>query len=311
MLGIDAYLAMETYADFAVAETATNTSLDPAKALASEDPSLTWLAVQLIATGLGAGFAVKTFREAARLRRTTEAGESAQKALRHLDQVGEEHGLGKIGTRIVEETSGRGATAHRAMRPGLHSDRVGQYATENPDALARRLGTGVEIDPSLGSGVSINRFVHADGDSWVIGIRVGPDATTADVLTHRKTIELIRRYNGTLGDLRALFDRALGKAVHKPGSVQEKAALEAEKHRRLIRERQQALDTVSVDTAAPVLEQEINSCAGNWPNGRAAFRPGGQIRSFQASARSPARICPGLAERAREHMSRLMKVGYK
>ena len=256
LLGLDAFLAMETYADFAMAETTAETSIDPAKALASEEPSLTWLAVQLVAVGLGLGFAAKTFREAARLRRATEAGESAQQALRHLDEFGEEHGLGKIGSRIVDEAGERASTA-RIARPSLHSDRVGQYAAENADGLARRLGTGVQVDSSLGSGVRVERFVHDDGDVWVIGLRVGPDATTADVLAHGKTIELMRRYNGTIGDFRAVLDRGLGKAVRKPGSTQEVASLEAEKLGRLIRERQKALGTVAVDIAAPVLEQEI------------------------------------------------------
>lgn len=257
LLGLDAYLAMESYADFAMAETAANTSIDPARALSSEEPSLTWLAVQLVAVGLGLGFATKTFREAARLRRTVEAGESGQDAVRHLDDLGEQHGLGKMGSRVVRESSERGGDGLRVVKPGLFSDRVGEYATENVDGLARRLGTGVQVDLGLGTGVRIDRFVHADGDVWIIGIRVGPGATTADVLAHRKTIALMRRYNGAVGDLRAVLDRGLGKVIYAPGSVQEIATLEAEKLRRLIRERQSILEATAIESAAPVLEREI------------------------------------------------------
>lgn len=256
-LALDAYLAMETHADFTIDSAAANTSIDPSLALANEEPSLTWLAVELVATGLGTGFAIKTFREAARLHRAVEAGESAQAAIRYLDTLGEEHRIGKIGSRIVKEAGDGTGMAHRTTRPALYSDRVGEYAAENVAGLARRLGTGVEVDPSLGSGVRIDRFVHDDGDVWVIGLRVGPDAITADVLAHRKTIELMRRYNGTIGDLRAVLDRGLGKTVHEAGSPQEIASLEAEKLHRLICERQEALSARTVDDVTPVLEQEL------------------------------------------------------
>ena len=282
-LALDAYLAMETCADFTIESAVAGTSIDPSLALANEEPSLTWLAVQLVATGLGAAFVVKTFREAARLRRMAEAGESAQAAMRHLDELGQKHGLGKLGSRIVEEAGEHAGIARRVSRPGLYSDRVGQYAAENPDGLARRLGTGVALDPGLGSGVRIDRFVHDDGDIWVIGLRVGPDATTADVLAHGRTIELMRRYNGTIGDLRALLDRGLGKAVHAPGSEQEIASLEAEKLRRLIRERQRALSALSPDRAAPALEQEIaflRQELTEWEGKRLAKEPGKVVVGF-------------------------------
>lgn len=256
-LALDAYLAMETFTDFTVDKAAADTSIDPSLALANEEPSLTWLAVELVAAGLGAGFAVKTFRDAARLHRRVAAGDSAQAAVRELNKLGEQHGLGKLGSRIVDRAEGRTKNAQRGARPKPNGKRVREHASDDIDGLARQLGTGVEIDSSLGSGVRVDRFVHADGDVWVIGLRVGPDATTDDVLAHGKTIALMRRYNGVLGYLRATLSRGLGKSVHKAGSPQEIASLEAEKLRRLIHERQKALTTETMDDAAVGLNQEI------------------------------------------------------
>jgi filamentous hemagglutinin len=271
-LALDAYLSTDALNAYHVQSVATDTSIDPALALSNEEPSLTWLAVQLVGSGIGAAFAAKAFRQAAALRRAAEAGEASQAAIRELNEIGQREGLGDVGSRVAhdgqanagrtaahdaEEGAGR-AIAHEGART---SDALGGLAAQNPDALARRLGTGVEIDASLGSGVTIDRIAAEDGEIWIVGLRIGPEASVADVLAHQKSIGLLRRYNGRLGKLRSLLDNLtggpLGRGAMHGATPAGRAAIELDKLRRVVGIRQAALTVRPIDELAGALEQEI------------------------------------------------------
>jgi hypothetical protein len=263
-LALDAYLAIEAADDYATDSATANTAMDPALALAHEEPSLAWLAVQLAGGAAGAGFAVSTFREAVAVRRAVLAGDSAQAAIRALDELGEREGLGAIGSRVAKGAGDDlGMAAGRAGgRELVHtSDVLGGVAASNPDALARRLGAGVEVDPALGSGVRVDRVVTEGGEVWILGLRIGPAASTADVLAHQRTIDLLRRYNGTLGRVRALFDRVtggpLGHGAAHAATDAGHAGLEAEKLLRLVGIRQAALARQPLAEVADALSEEL------------------------------------------------------
>jgi hypothetical protein len=264
-LALDSYLAIKAYDDYAQMKPMANISLDRAHALASEEPSLTWFAVDLLSAGIGAGAVMKGWRQAVQVRRTAEAGESAQAAIRELNEFGVRNGLGAdLGARIAEggpyradPSVGRVASAEVA---GVLAC-LGGLAADHADDLARRLGTGVEVDPKLRHGQIDIDFDDAGDHVWVIGIRVAPDATVADALAHRVALDRMRRYNGTLGELRRLKDRA-GHALGTTGDLSVgtdkwRAFAEAEKLSEEVLARQRALRGKPAGEIADQLEAEI------------------------------------------------------
>ena len=82
--------------EYMVKKAAGGTDPDRARALSQEDPSLGWLSVEILATSIGAGAAIKTFRSLAAARRAALQSQGPlelEKQLRELRQLGEEAGL--------------------------------------------------------------------------------------------------------------------------------------------------------------------------------------------------------------------------
>lgn len=257
-LALDAYLVMEEVDKYDQAKRLTNTALDKARALSQEEPSLTWLAVQIVMLGVGAGFARQTFREAAGLHRAVRAGHATAEQIDHLDEIGEEAGLGRIGSKIANE-AGADDAARIAARGARVTDEVGPLAASNTEALGRRIGARIEPDDALGTGVQVDFRVADDETVEILKIRVGRAASTADVLAHGKTIKLLQRYNGAWGKLRRILDEILAMfqgGVARPGSEAWLARMEAEKLLRIANTRRAALLSRGGDVS-DALEAEV------------------------------------------------------
>ncbi|MCA9675226.1 MAG: HNH endonuclease [Myxococcales bacterium] len=270
-LALDAYLAVDAYDEYRTMQATSNTDLDRARSLSQEDPSLAWLAVQLVSVPVSAGFAAKTFHEAAALRRAAVGGEATSEAIAKLDRLGEEQGLGDIGSRVAREAEGGGAEAAADVtragvngaergRP-LFADAVGQVAADHVDTLTRRMGVPVVVDDGLGSAVEVAYSVSESEQVEIRSLRIGPMASSADVLAHGRTLQLLRRYNGAWGRLRRLLDEILAifrGGVRGAGSEASRAAIEAEKLQRLARMRREAMRTAleSGSDTAQLLERE-------------------------------------------------------
>jgi len=265
-LSLDAYLAMDAVNQYSADSAAANTNLDLAGSLSQEEPSLIWLAVQLVALPLDAMMVARAFREAVDVTRAVRSGERVNEAaVRHLDSLGAEHEMGAIGQRVLNEAGASegsagatlaGAGARRAAHP-LFADVAGDLAASNTEALARRLGVPVELDDSLGTGVVVDWVVHDNEHVQVIAVRAGHIATTADVLAHGRTMQLLRRYNGAWGRLRRMLDDLLAVfqgGAARPGSEAFKARYEFEKLRRIAGSRREAM-LASIGDAS-VLERE-------------------------------------------------------
>lgn len=272
-LALDAYMFNDALDEYGMGKALTNTSLDRARSLSQSEPSLAWLAVQLVGLKWSAAATVRTFREATALRRAVRAGEQVNEAAVHaLDAAGEQAGLGKIGQRVMNEAStttddavgaaGAGANAGRKLaRHPLYGDVVGDLASSNPEALGRRLGAKVQLDEDLGTGVEV--VFHVDEASEtvsILAIQAGRLATAADVLAHARTIKLLQRYNGAWGRFRRRLDDVLaffsGRAA-RPGSEAWKARIEVEKIRRIAASRRRALARAPTGEIEHILSAEI------------------------------------------------------
>ncbi len=122
-LGIDAVLLSRSVSEYMVKKAAGGTDPDRARALSQEDPSLGWLAVEILATGVGAGAAIKTFRSLAAARRAALQSQGPlelEKGLRELRQLGEGAGLSeKSQRRLVGEVQEKQTvTKASAKEPG-------------------------------------------------------------------------------------------------------------------------------------------------------------------------------------------------
>jgi hypothetical protein len=206
-LALDAYLSIDAVGDYATDSATANTALDPAVALSQEEPSLTWLAVQLVGSGVGAAFAVKTFRDAVAVHRAAATGKASQAAIRALDEIGEREGLGAIGTRVVE---------------GMDAD------------SARNASRGHESGPALdakealeGTGVSQGHAHHGPGyvSELVDGVYDVPDElppgwrTYDPPISYRgRDMELMTMFwapNGGYGRLEQVWNRETGTLTMK------------------------------------------------------------------------------------------------
>ena len=104
-------LAIRAYQKYEFESAATGTSFDKAKAISQEDPSLFWLALDILGGVLGAKGAIESFHRLAQLRRMAVAARTAGRALEatalleKLEQEGNalKEGAG-IGKRLRQET---------------------------------------------------------------------------------------------------------------------------------------------------------------------------------------------------------------
>ena len=257
-LALEAYLAYDSIERHQLGTSAANTHIDQARALAAEEPSLGWLAVDLLGAGLGMGLAARAMREAAALRHAAQAGNVAPEAIAHLDTLGHAHGLGAIGSRIAREARESAGRAG-AGAAGLAADAL---AGAHLGALEQRLGVRVVADAGLGDGVRVQ--LGADGVR-VLHVSVGPQARVADVLVHGDAVRRMERYRGLAGGMRRLGERmrawlggAQGVNPFPPGSIAHEAWHEVEKHVALLEVRHARLaGGVLDDAAARRVRQEI------------------------------------------------------
>lgn len=93
---LDVHLLVDQFAEFDLQKAAAGTDMDKARAISAEDPSLFWLALNVILTGVSLGLAAKSFKQ---LRRARDAGKVA-KTTAELDDalaaIHAEHQAGHI-----------------------------------------------------------------------------------------------------------------------------------------------------------------------------------------------------------------------
>lgn len=140
-IALDAYLIGQALADYELAAAAAGSDLDIAKAVSSQQPSALWLAIDLVAAGLGATGAARAFREltaaAAASRAATRSDELAAGAARLSDAM---------------EAAGLSADAKRrllaeATPEGLHPEDLRRSVEAGPSAAGSgRVGSALSDD---------------------------------------------------------------------------------------------------------------------------------------------------------------------
>ena len=239
-LGLSTYDALVATGEYLEKKAAAHTDVDPNKALIPADLDFAWVPlflswVAVVADATMIGVAIKEVKAGATLETAATKLAKGDEALkkRLLDAAGEF----KAGTLVSEE---------------------------NRIALARRIGAPIEIVEGLGTEVRV--YYKIDKETRLIkdiNVRVGSNASAADVLLHASVVQSLERYSGVVGRLRNLYERFLkliGKepAAFPRGSRAFEAQLELEKLPDLIAIRQQRLASGSVTTAeAKAIEEDI------------------------------------------------------
>ena len=274
MLGADVWQAGESLDDYATQKAACDTDLDQAKSLSDEEPSLAWLAVDLLAIPQGVGSVRTSFREARQviararaLRAAVEKGADPKLFREELNRLGKQHGLPDgeaLGERVEREArSAAPGAAPAAKKAATDAIPAGELAVDHLATLEKRLGHPVELVDDLDAGVHVDFDIAKNGDVSVERVRIGRSATAADVLAHKATIALAQRYNGAWGELCRVLDDIKGlfgkTPALTPGTPEWKAWLEGEKYFRLAQDRRALLAGMPPAGRAAILRAEIET----------------------------------------------------
>jgi hypothetical protein len=239
---LDLYLLSESLDDYATQRALTNTDYDRARSLSREEPSLFWLAIDIIGAAIGGAGAVRGvtqgFRSIARARRLALAARNVDEVVEQLAQmhrVRAELGLAadvseRLELQLLSELPDRhlaesvaGSTI-AARNADEIATRIGRRLTDaaTPDDLAplsRELGLPVDLDTSLTRDV---RVMTELVDGRVVRARrivVGANATIGDILAHRETIALLGELERVTAGLAARTDELLGTVVGPTGDL--------------------------------------------------------------------------------------------
>lgn len=270
-LGVDALAALDRLEAYQVGTAATATDYDRARAIAEDEPTLLWLALDMVAVGLDLGAMVSTFRAVSGVWRSVGEGGDVDHA---ISVVRSEQAAGRIGAESAERLEreiaarggrlgGEGSGAARAAKATGIKDGRARVSADRVTELSERLGVPVEIDTGgrLVDGIEVH-YVKADGGRIeATVVRVGPEALVGDVAAHQQTIARITRYNGLLGKLRRLWDRinVLGGGRNKfaAGSKEWESFEELKKLDELINLRREAKMSATV-VDPQQLDEEIS-----------------------------------------------------
>jgi hypothetical protein len=247
----DVYLVVDHLRAYRLDAAKAGTDLDAqARAISVETPSLFWLALDLVATGVGLSAAAKTFGTVAKdlvkaeqlaasgARLSAEDADIAVARIHQLARDGKmsadaaERAEAKIHLVADSDVTSRGAHAAEVTERGPHPaghgteteghaahmrrDLRARVSPENLAQLEQRLGVPIVVDDTLSNGVELQYatkrgLLGVGTDIEPTAMRIGRDALIEDVLAHRATIARVTRYNGVVGKLRGLWDRLVVK----------------------------------------------------------------------------------------------------
>lgn len=115
--GMSIAKAYEDIQDYQFKKAATATDLDAANSISKDEPTLKWVALDLLAAGLDIAAAGAAFKVAAKAIRTLEAGTEVTGALRAIESAGGT-ASGKIIGQVLAETSASGALERAIVAEG-------------------------------------------------------------------------------------------------------------------------------------------------------------------------------------------------
>ncbi len=253
--GLSFYQVAQDLREFQIEQAMTGTDLDRVRAISNEEPSLLWLAIDIIGAALDADSALRgtrqllqigqsTFRSlrAAARRAVTAVGADASEALATLRRAAEGHGGASLAARLeqtVQRIRRAGGSAERALAGAAGSEaRAVERASAN---LTREAEEALAQAPTQlgGHTVKITRR------GWLVR------CTTCGELREEFAAELARSE-----DLAERLARIEERAVHAAGSGDRALADQAAQETRQLADELEALRR-SQNPAAAVAEEGV------------------------------------------------------
>ncbi|MCC6999837.1 MAG: DUF4157 domain-containing protein [Deltaproteobacteria bacterium] len=216
--GLGTYDAVVATDQYMVNRPASNTAENKDAGLVDAPPGWGWLVVAWVGVGLDALDVVKAVKAIGKAEKTIAEGASE---------------LSKGGKLGMEESE----LAAKLRQVAGDVDGATKFGEAHKAAVSGRFGVAVDIDPALAADVRVMYEVEQGGKRVrITTLKVGPDATLAEVLAHERIVQLMRRYEGVTGAIRELWDRMLslvGKSSNAnpfpPGSRAYESWLELKK----------------------------------------------------------------------------------
>jgi hypothetical protein len=176
-VALSATTAYEDWHTYKQDKMLANSALDRAKALSVADPSLVPFIFDLITLGLDGSALVKAVRELIALRNAVRAGENAEidNAVKHLDEVGGEHGAPDLGKKTLQQIRGAEADSTRVVRPppGQPYWTVDELRAAVRRDLAKLRGGSKKVNPEWARIMNVNRAEHLakyPDDGWLFEV---------------------------------------------------------------------------------------------------------------------------------------------
>lgn len=200
--GLGVYDAIEATDQYHFDKPASNVGEDKYGGMA-EDPSLGWLVVAWVGVGLDALDVAKAVKVVG------QGGDVAKAAkVAAASKSGKALGLAE----------GDLVTKLRAVAGDV--DGATKFSEAHRAVVAGRFGANIDIDPKLVGDVRVLYDVEkGTGRVTVKGVKVGPEATLAEVLAHERLIGLMRRYDGISGKIREYWDKLLSIMGKSPSDA--------------------------------------------------------------------------------------------
>lgn len=173
-LGIDTYLALQAIDEYRMKSAMAGSDYDKARALSKDEPSLFWLAVQIVGTIVGAGAGVKSATQLTKAFQKIVQARRAVLALRELASAEE----------VVERVAVLRAAARDAELGEQATERlVRETAEEIPHDVAEAAGLGTRAEAT---GAEAAHEVQTLADRGNVAVRAGDDAEVARVAAPRR-----------------------------------------------------------------------------------------------------------------------------
>jgi hypothetical protein len=193
--GVGMVDAIRTTEQHFVTNAATNTDVDTPESMLPQEAKEHWGWLIVAWAGVALDFA-----DLAKAAKAGKVGSEIAEVAKGSKTVDEAAQVLAAGNPKLLARLRKAAGVHKVTDP-VSADMLKQ--------LEPQVGARIEIDPkTLGNSGEVRVNLKKVDDGLVVtGITVGARATVGDVLLHAETVRLLKRYNGTVGKLRELWDR--------------------------------------------------------------------------------------------------------
>jgi hypothetical protein len=167
--GIAIYSVTKEWEKYKTVRTLSNTGLDLARSISTEEPSLTGFAVSLVELGLEGLPLIGAFKKARQVKRLADAGEDTAQVVKDLNRIGSAHHAPDLGERALIEAR-KDARKAAAGGAGQTAERGAAKAVKvADDAPVRNLTNAQLADADVV--FKMGDYEHTIG-AWKIGGRI-------------------------------------------------------------------------------------------------------------------------------------------